>query len=207
MLSTYGLGMSYRDIAAHVEELYGVQISTATISAVTDKIIDEVKQWQQRPFESHYPIVWLDTIHYKVKADGRYRNKAVCTILALTLEGQKEILGLHLSETEGANFWLSVLPELQHRGVEDILNASVDGLSGFPEAFKTLRPYSRRQKFSSSALHRSPDSQLNTLCASTNHKEFMADLKPVYRAATLGEAEDAPDALDALDARWVIVIR
>ena len=82
MLSMYGLGMSYRDIAAHVEELYGIQVSTATISAVTDKIIDEVKQWQQRPLESHYPMAWLDAIHYKVKEDGRYRNKAVYTILA-----------------------------------------------------------------------------------------------------------------------------
>jgi len=140
MLSMFGLGMSYRDIASHVEELYGINVSTATISAVTDKIIDEVKQWQQRPLESHYPFVWLDAIHYKIKEDGRYKNKAVYTILALNLEGQKEILGLYLSETEGANFWLSVLTDLQHRGVEDILIASVDGLTGFPEAIKTIFP-------------------------------------------------------------------
>ena len=194
MLSMYGLGMSYRDIAAHVEELYGIEVSTATISAVTDKIIDEVKQWQQRPLESHYPMVWLDAIHYKVKEDGRYRNKAVYTILALTLDGQKEILGLYLSETEGANFWLSVLTDLQHRGVEDILIASVDGLSGFPEAIKTVFPETEVQLC---IVH-----QIRTsirYVASKNHKEFMADLKPVYRAATLGEAEDA---LDALEAKW-----
>jgi len=194
MLSMFGLGMSYRDIASHVEELYGINVSTATISAVTDKIIDEVKQWQQRPLESHYPFVWLDAIHYKIKEDGRYKNKAVYTILALNLEGQKEILGLYLSETEGANFWLSVLTDLQHRGVEDILIASVDGLTGFPEAIKTIFPKTEVQLC---IVHQIRNSM--RYVGSKNHKEFMADLKPVYRAATLGEAETA---LDALEAKW-----
>ena len=194
MLSMFGLGMSYRDIASHVEELYGINVSTATISAVTDKIIDEVKQWQQRPLESHYPFVWLDAIHYKIKEDGRYKNKAVYTILALNLEGQKEILGLYLSETEGANFWLSVLTDLQHRGVEDILIASVDGLTGFPEAIKTIFPQTEVQLC---IVHQIRNSM--RYVGSKNHKEFMADLKPVYRAATLGEAETA---LDALEAKW-----
>ena len=194
MLSMFGLGMSYRDIAGHVEEMYGISVSTATISAVTDKIIDEVKQWQQRPLESHYPFVWLDAIHYKIKEDGRYKNKAVYTILALNLEGQKEILGLYLSETEGANFWLSVLTDLQHRGVEDILIASVDGLTGFPEAIKTIFPQTEVQLC---IVHQIRNSM--RYVGSKNHKEFMADLKPVYRAATLGEAETA---LDALEAKW-----
>ena len=194
MLSMFGLGMSYRDIAGHVEEMYGISVSTATISAVTDKIIDEVKQWQQRPLESHYPFVWLDAIHYKIKEDGRYKNKAVYTILALNLEGQKEILGLYLSETEGANFWLSVLTDLQHRGVEDILIASVDGLTGFPEAIKTIFPQTEVQLC---IVHQIRNSM--RYVGSKNHKEFMADLKPVYRAATLGEAEAA---LDALEAKW-----
>lgn len=194
ILSMYGLGMSYRDIASHVEELYGINVSTATISAVTDKIIDEVKQWQQRPLESHYPLVWLDAIHYKVKEDGRYKQKAVYTILALNLEGQKEILGLYLSETEGANFWLSVLTDLQHRGVEDILIACVDGLTGFPEAIKTVYPQTEVQLC---IVHQIRNSM--RYVASKNHKAFMADLKPVYRAATLGEAEDA---LDALEEKW-----
>jgi len=179
ILSMYGLGMSYRDIASHVEELYGINVSTATISAVTDKIIDEVKQWQQRPLESHYPLVWLDAIHYKVKEDGRYKQKAVYTILALNLEGQKEILGLYLSETEGANFWLSVLTDLQHRGVEDILIACVDGLTGFPEAIKTVYPQTEVQLC---IVHQIRNSM--RYVASKNHKAFMADLKPVYRAAT-----------------------
>ncbi len=194
MLSMYGLGMSYRDIANHVEALYGINVSTATISAVTDKIIDEVKQWQQRPLESHYPLVWLDAIHYKVKEDGRYKQKAVYTILALNLDGQKEILGLYLSETEGANFWLSVLTDLQHRGVEDILIACVDGLTGFPEAIKTAFP---KTKVQLCIVHQIRNSM--RYVASKNHKAFMADLKPVYRAATLGEAEDA---LDLLEEKW-----
>lgn len=194
MLSMYGLGMSYRDIASHVEELYGINVSTATISAVTDKIIDEVKQWQQRPLESHYPLVWLDAIHYKVKEDGQYKQKAVYTILALNLEGQKEVLGLYLSETEGANFWLSVLTDLQHRGVEDILIACVDGLAGFPEAIKSAFPKTEVQLC---IVHQIRNSM--RYVASKNHKAFMADLKPVYRAATLGEAEDA---LDKLEEKW-----
>jgi len=194
ILSMYGLGMSYRDIASHVKELYGIEISTATISAVTDKIIDEVKQWQQRPLESHYPFVWLDAIHYKIKESGKYKNKAVYTVLALNLEGKKDILGLYLSETEGANFWLSVLTDLQHRGVEDILIASVDGLAGFPEAIKTIFPETEVQLC---IVHQIRNSM--RYVGSKNHKEFMADLKPVYRAATLGEAETA---LDALEAKW-----
>ena len=153
-----------------------------------------MKQWQQRPLESHYPFVWLDAIHYKIKEDGRYKNKAVYTILALNLEGQKEILGLYLSETEGANFWLSVLTDLQHRGVEDILIASVDGLTGFPEAIKTIFPQTEVQLC---IVHQIRNSM--RYVGSKNHKEFMADLKPVYRAATLGEAEAA---LDALEAKW-----
>ena len=117
MLSMYGLGMSYRDIAMHVEDLYGIKVSTATISTITDKIIDEVKQWQQRPLDSHYPFLWLDAIHYKVKEDGRNQSKAVYTVLGLNLDGIKEVLGLYISESEGANFWLSVLTDLNQRGV------------------------------------------------------------------------------------------
>lgn len=130
MLSLFGLGMSYRDIASNIQEICGIEVSTATISAISDKVIDQVKQWQQRPLQSHYPFVWLDAIHYKVKTDGRYETKAVYTVLALDLEGKKDVLGLYLSESEGANFWLSVLTDLQQRGLEDILIASVDGLSG-----------------------------------------------------------------------------
>ena len=118
MVSMYGRGMSYSDISGHVQEMYGISVSTAAISAITDKIIETVKAWQQRPLDSHYPFVWLDAIHYKVRDQGRYRSKAVYTVLALNMEGKKEVLGLYLSENEGANFWLGVLTDLQHRGVK-----------------------------------------------------------------------------------------
>ncbi len=115
IISLFALGTSYRDIALHIAEMYGLDVSNATISAVTDKLIPELKAWQQRPLESHYPFVWLDAIHYKVKENGRYGSKAIYTVLGLNMKGKKEILGLYLSQTEGANFWLSVLTDLQNQ--------------------------------------------------------------------------------------------
>jgi transposase-like protein len=194
ILSMYGLGMSYRDIATQVEDLYGIKVSTATLSAITDKIIAEVREWQQRPLESLYPFVWLDAIHYKVKDNGRYKNKAVYTILAVNLEGKKEILGLYLSESEGANFWLSVLTDLKNRGVDDILIASVDGLTGFPEAIATIYPDTEVQLC---IVHQVRNSL--KYVASKNQKAFMVDLKRVYRATSKDAAEQA---LDELEARW-----
>lgn len=194
ILSMYGLGMSYRDIATQVEGLYGIKVSTATLSAITDKIIGEVREWQQRPLETLYPFVWLDAIHYKVKDNGRYKSKAVYTVLALNLEGKKEILGLYLSESEGANFWLSVLTDLNNRGVEDILIASVDGLTGFPEAIATIYPDTEVQLC---IVHQVRNSL--KYVASKNQKAFMVDLKRVYRATTKDAAEQA---LDELEARW-----
>ena len=194
ILSMYGLGMSYRDIATQVEDLYGIKVSTATLSAITDKIIAEVREWQQRPLESLYPFVWLDAIHYKVKDNGRYKSKAVYTVLAVNLEGKKEILGLYLSESEGANFWLSVLTDLKNRGVEDILIASVDGLTGFPDAIATIYPNTEVQLC---IVHQVRNSL--KYVASKNQKAFMVDLKRVYRATSKDAAEQA---LDELEARW-----
>lgn len=145
ILSLYALGNSYQDITRHIADLYGLNLSNASISAVTDKLLPALEQWRNRPLQSHYPFLWLDAIHYKVKEDGRYVQKAVHTILGLTLEGKKELLGLYLSEAEGANFWLSVLTDLQNRGVEDILIASVDGLKGFPEAINAVFPQTEVQ--------------------------------------------------------------
>ncbi|WP_028865310.1 IS256 family transposase, partial [Psychromonas aquimarina] len=145
ILSMFSMGMSYRDIHKHIEDMYGMNVATGMISAVTDKLIPELKAWQQRPLDSHYPIVWLDAIHYKVKEDGRYISKAVYTLLALNMQGKKEVLGLHLSENEGANYWLSVLTDLNNRGVKDILIACVDGLTGFPEAIATIFPETETQ--------------------------------------------------------------
>jgi putative transposase len=194
ILSMYGLGMSYRDIATQVEDLYGIKVSTATLSTITDKIIAEVREWQQRPLESLYPFVWLDAIHYKIKDNGRYKSKAVYTVLAVNLEGKKEILGLYLSESEGANFWLSVLTDLNNRGVEDILIASVDGLTGFPDAIATIYPNTEVQLC---IVHQVRNSL--KYVASKNQKAFMVDLKRVYRATSKDAAEQA---LDELEARW-----
>ena len=194
IISMFGLGMSYLDIAGHIAEIYGLEISNATISGITDKLIPEIKAWQQRPLASHYPFVWLDAIHYKIKQDGRYVAQAVYTVLGLTLEGHKEILGLYLSETDGANFWLSVLTDLNNRGLEDILIACVDGLNGFPEAINAIFPQTEVQLC---VIHQIRNSL--KYVASKNQKEFMADLKPVYKAETIAGAETA---LDALEEKW-----
>jgi transposase-like protein len=190
----YGLGMSYRDISSHIEEIYQVSISTATISLITDKIISKVKEWQARPLQAMYPFVWLDAIHYKIKEDGRYISKAVYTILGVNMEGRKEVLGLYLSENEGANFWLQVLTDLSNRGVEDILIASVDGLSGFPEAINSIFPQTEVQLC---IVHQIRNSL--KYVASKNQKEFMRDLKRVYRAIS---KEAAELELDKLDEKW-----
>jgi len=194
IISMFGLGMSYQDMASHVAEMYGLNVSHATISAVTDKLLPEIKEWKERPLASHYPFIWLDAIHYKVKADGRYESKAVYTVLGLNLEGKKEILGLYLSETEGAKFWLSVLTDLNNRGLKDILIASVDGLKGFPEAINSIYPETEVQLC---VIHQIRNSL--KYVASKNQKAFMADLKPVYKAVN---KEAAEAALDALEARW-----
>lgn len=194
VLGLYALGTSYRDIRFHIEELYGIDVSEATISAVTDQLIPELKAWQSRPLEAVYPFIWLDAIHFKVKDEGRYVSKAVYTILGLNTEGKKELLGLYLSESEGANYWLSVLTDLHNRGVKDILIASVDGLTGFPEAIGSIYPETEVQLC---VIHQIRNSM--KYVASKNQKEFMRDLKPVYRASTKQEAETA---LDALEDKW-----
>ena len=203
ILALFGLGMSYADIAGHVRELYGISVSTATISTITDKLIDEVKAWRARPLDSVYPFVWLDAIHYKIREKGRYQTKAVYTVLALNMDGKKEVLGLYLSESEGANFWLSVLTDLQNRGVSDILIASVDGLTGFPEAIASIYPNTEVQLC---IVHQIRNSL--RYVASKNHKAFLVDLKRVYRAKSLAEAEAALDELEALwGEKYPIVIK
>ncbi|AOF13963.1 transposase [Yersinia enterocolitica] len=194
IIRMFALGMSYKDISQEIEDLYAFSVSSATISAVTDKVIPELKQWQQRPLEAVYPFVWLDAIHYKIRENGRYQSKAVYTVLALNLEGKKEILGLYLSENEGANFWLSVLTDLQNRSVNDILIACVDGLTGFPEAINSIYPDTEVQLC---VIHQIRNSI--KYVASKHHKAFMADLKPVYRAVS---KEAAETALDELEEKW-----
>lgn len=194
IIRLFALGMSYSDISREIEDLYAFSVSSATISAITDKVIPELKQWQQRPLSAVYTFVWLDAIHYKIREDGRYVSKAVYTVLALNLEGKKEVLGLYLSDNEGANFWLSVLTDLQNRGVKDILIACVDGLTGFPEAINSIFPQTEVQLC---VIHQIRNSI--KYIASKHHKAFMADLKPVYRAVSKQAAESA---LDELETKW-----
>lgn len=194
VLSMFALGMSYQNIRDHVQDMYGMNVSDGTLNTITDKLLPELKSWQERPLEAVYPIVWLDAIHYKVRDNGRYVNKAVYSILAVNLEGRKELLGLYLSESEGARYWLSVLTDLHNRGVKDILIACVDGLSGFPEAIESIFPDTEVQLC---VIHQIRNSL--KYVASKNQRAFMADLKPVYRAATRQAAEAA---LDELEARW-----
>lgn len=194
IIALYGLGMSYKDISVHIQEMYGLEISTGTLSSVTDKIIHTVKEWQARPLESIYPIVWLDAIHYKIRENGKVLGKAVYTILGVNLEGRKEVLGLYISENEGANFWLQVLTDLSNRGVHDILIACVDGLKGFPEAIEAIFPDTQVQLC---VVHQIRNSL--KYVGSKNRKEFMADLKRVYKAVNkdLAAAE-----LDTLEDKW-----
>ncbi|MDY0051786.1 IS256 family transposase [Arcobacter cloacae] len=194
ILSLYALGNSYSQISEHIEEMYGMSFSKATISAVTDKVIPLLKEWQQRPLESVYPFVWLDAIHYKIKDNGRYISKAVYTVLGVGLNGKKEILGLYLSENEGANFWLQVLTDLNNRGVEDILIASIDGLKGFPEAINAIFPNTEIQLC---IVHQIRNSI--RYVASKNQKEFMKDLKLIYQAIS---KESAEEALVQLENKW-----
>jgi len=176
ILSMFALGMSYRDIRGHIQDMYGVEVSEATITAVTDQLIPELKAWQARSLDTLYPFIWLDAIHYKMKENGRYVSKAIYTVLGVNIEGRKELLGLYISESEGANYWLSVLTDLHNRGVSDILIACVDGLKGFPEAIATIYPDAEVQEC---VIHQIRNSM--KYVASKHQKEFMTDLKPVYR--------------------------
>ncbi len=194
IIGLFTLGTSYKDIKHHIQELYGIEVSEATISAVTDQLLPQLQEWQSRPLEAVYPIIWLDAIHYKVKDNGRYVSKAVYTLLGLNIEGKKELLGLYLSESEGANYWLSVLTDLHNRGVKDILIACIDGLTGFPEAIASIYPETEIQQC---IIHQIRNSM--KYIASKNRKAFMEDLKPVYQAPTKQAAEAA---LEALAEKW-----
>lgn len=194
ILGMYGLGMSLRDISKHIKDMYDTEISHATLSAITDKIIPEVKEWQSRPLEELYTIVWLDAMHYKVKEDHRMVSHAVYNILGIDRHGRKELIGMYVSQSEGANFWLSVLTDLQNRGVQDILIACIDNLNGFQQAINTVFPQTEVQ---SCIVHQIRNSL--KYVASKDQKEFMRDLKPVYRAENLDIAELR---LEELENKW-----
>lgn len=185
IIGLYGLGMSFRDISSHIEEMYDVSISHSTLSEITERIIPQVKEWQSRPLESMYTIVWLDAMHYKVKNGGKVENRAVYNILAINKEGKKDLIGMYVSENEGANFWLSVLTDLKSRGLKDILIACIDNLNGFAEAIMSVYP---QVEIQSCIVHQIRNSL--KYVASKDQKEFMKDLKDVYQAVNKQTAED-----------------
>ena len=194
ILGLYGLGMSYRDIQAHIKEMYDSDISLSVLTDITDRIIPDIKEWQNRPLDEVYPIVWLDAMHYKVREEGKIVAKAVYNVLGVNVEGRKEVLGMYVSQSEGAAFWLDVLTQLQERGLEDILIACTDNLSGFSEAIASIFPATQVQKC---IVH-----QIRNSLKYVNWKdrrELAADLKTVYRAVS---RETAELALDEFESKW-----
>ncbi|TAG51391.1 MAG: IS256 family transposase [Cytophagales bacterium] len=184
IIALYGLGMSLRDISAHIKDMYDTDISATTLSTIIDKIIPLVIEWQQRPLESTYCIVWLDAMYYKVKEDGKFLTRCVYNILGINVEGKKEVIGCYTSESEGANFWLTVLTTLEKRGIKDIFIACIDNLKGFAEAIVTVFPKTEVQ---SCIVHQIRNSL--KYIASKDQKEFIQDLKPVYKAIDKISAE------------------
>lgn len=194
IIGLYGLGMSFRDMRSHIKEMYDVEISHSTLSEITDRVIPQVKAWQCRPLDSLYTIVWLDAMHYKVRDEGRVVSRAVYNVLAINKEGRKELIGMYVSESEGANFWLGVLTDLKARGVDDILIACIDNLNGFSEAISSVFPGVEIQ---SCIIHQVRNSL--KYVASKDQKVFMKDLKKVYQAPNKDQAETE---LLSLEEKW-----
>jgi putative transposase len=193
VISLYARGMTVREIQAHLEEMYGTEVSPSLISSITDSVTEEVKAWQARPLDSVYPIIYLDCIHVKVR-EGAVRVKAVYLAIGITLAGEKEVLGMWLAQTEGAKFWLQVVTELRNRGVQDIFIACVDGLKGFPEAIEAVFPKAAVQLCIVHMVRHS----LNYV-SWKRRAEVAADLKRIYQSATLDEAEQR---LGEFEAKW-----
>ncbi len=194
ILSLYSKGMSTRDIRSHIEELYGIEISPDLVSAVTDGVQDLVREWQTRPLDEVYPIVYLDALRVKIRTEGVVRNRCIFIAIGVNMEGVKETLGLWSAENEGAKFWLSVLTELRNRGVRDIFIACVDGLKGFSEAIESIFPETITQLC---IVHQIRNSL--KYVTTRDKKVLMADLKLIYTAAT---EDEALAALDAFEAKW-----
>ncbi len=194
ILALFCLGMSYEDIGKHLLDMYGVEISKATISTITDKLIPIITEWRSRPLESVYPIIFLDAMFFKSREDNKVIQKAIYMILGINQQGHKDILGFYSAESEGANFWLGVLNDLKNRGVDDIFIACVDGLTGFPEAIQCAFP---RTEVQVCVVHQIRNSL--RYVASKDIKVFLKDLKTVYGADT---KELAEQNLLLLDEKW-----
>lgn len=194
IISMYARGMTTRDIQAHLEEIYGVEVSPTLVSQVTQAVTEEIALWQNRPLDEVYPIMYLDAVRVKVRHEGRVINKAVYLAIAVTFSGVKEVLGMWTAETEGAKFWLQVVTELKNRGVKDIFIACVDGLKGFPEAIEAMFPNTQVQLCIVHMVRHS----LNYV-SWKQRKEVADDLKLIYQAPTLQQAEAN---LESFETKW-----
>ena len=194
ILSMYARGMTTRDIQGHLEEIYGVEVSPDLISTVTDGILSEVKEWQNRPLDEVYPIVFFDAVRMKIRDEGRVCNKAAYLAIGIGIDGIKDVLGIWIEKNEGAKFWLSVFTELKNRGLHDVLIACVDGLKGLPEAIESVFPEAEVQLC---IVHMVRNSL--KFVSYKDRKNIAADLKNVYRAAT---AELAEEALTVFEETW-----
>ena len=194
VLSLYSLGMSYQDISGHIEEMYGMELSKAQLTAITDRIRPEIEEWRSRPLDEVYPFVWLDALFYKVRQDGQIKSMAAYLVLGMNIEGEKDLLGIYLAETESASFWLQVLSDLQDRGVEDILIACIDNLKGFKEAIEAMYPQTDVQLC---IVHQIRNSIKYVTWS--DQREVIRDMKTIYKAANISAAEQS---LLEFESKW-----
>jgi transposase-like protein len=194
IIGMYSRGMTTRDIEEQIKEIYGIELSETSVSNITAKILENIKQWQERPLDNVYYILWMDGISFKVRQSGKVINKTVYLVIGLSKEGMKEVLGMWIDTSESASFWLSVLTDLKARGVEDVLIASTDNLKGFTDAIKTVFPKATTQLC---VVHQIRNSMRYVVWK--DKKEFVADLKAVYGAAT---REAALNALTDFEEKW-----
>lgn len=194
IISMYSFGMSTRDIQRHLQQVYGVTVSPETISNITESVMADVREWQNRPLEKSYPILFLDALRVNSRQDGKNVNKALYVALAINWEGRKEVLGLWLADTEGAKFWMSVLTDIKNRGVEDILIACMDGLTGFPDAVKAVFPDTHIQHCIVHMIRNS-----TKFVSYKDLKAVCRDLKEVYSAIN---AESGHEALEEFGKKW-----
>lgn len=194
IISMYAKGMSVRDIQAHIEEIYGLDVSPSLISSITDRVVESAKEWQMRPLAPAWVFVYFDAIHYKIREDGRILTKAAYTALGVDSEGNRDVLGIWIGDCESATYWLSVFTEIKARGVEEIFIASVDGLKGMVDAINSVFPECKVQRC---VIHQIRNSI--KFIPEKHSKEFIRDLKNVYRAIN---EKTALEALDELEKKW-----
>ena len=194
IISLYALGMSYTDICDHLSEMYQLNISPSSITAITDKIVPEIEEWQTRSLESIYPIVWMDAIHYKVREDNAIKSKAVYCLIGINRDGIKDLLGMYIGQAESARFWLSGLNDIQRRGVQDILIASIDNLKGFSQAIEAVFPETKVQLC---VVHQIRNSL--KYVPYKDRKAVVISLQEIYQA---NDKEQAEKALARLDEQW-----